>query len=274
MKNTSTNFKSNETLMEIIGVSIWGRLIFKLLQTIRELAFRSIFISKTLSCFPLGKIVFRMNIIIKWLLLSLGWSDQRVIEYPWLLKQLKLLKPGSIILDVGCSESILSCELISRKYNVVGIDIQNYVFKSPRMLFVKRNILDTGFPSKFFDGIIMISTIEHIGLNVYGQTLLDGEGDIKAMKELFRILKPGGLLIMTTPYIGKGPFRLSEFERNYDRERLKKLIEGYNILREDYFYPKLLKNGRVNWIKLNKKQIDKLTFNILSGLACLVLQKQ
>jgi len=74
----------------------------------------------------------------------------------------------------------------------------------------------------------MVSTIEHIGLNVYGQLTLDDEGDIKAMRELHRIMKPGGLLIITTPYTGQ-TLRISEFERNYSRQRLIKLIKGFKV---------------------------------------------
>jgi SAM-dependent methyltransferase len=49
---------------------------------------------------------------------------------------------------------------------------------------------------------MVVSTIEHIGLPVYGQVGFDADGDVKAIEELRRTLKPGGYLIITTPFAG------------------------------------------------------------------------
>lgn len=230
-------------------------------------------VSKLLSCLPLGRLAFRASLVVKRISLFYGSWSQRAIEYPWILKQLKILKPGSIVLDVGCVESLLSCELIARKYEVVGIDMREYPFKNERMLFIKRNILSTSLPNNIFDAIILVSTIEHIALEVYTQLLLDDEGDMKAMKELYRILKPGGIIMITTPYIGNEPYRLSKFERNYNQERLKKLVNDFHVTKEEYFYPKHIKqNERLIWMKIDRERIQKKFFTE-AGLACLILQK-
>ena len=41
-------------------------------------------------------------------------------------------------------------------------------------------------------------TVEHIGLGRYGEPI-DPDGDLKAIKELVRVLAPGGNLIFVTP---------------------------------------------------------------------------
>jgi 2-polyprenyl-3-methyl-5-hydroxy-6-metoxy-1,4-benzoquinol methylase len=84
---------------------------------------------------------------IKILSLQEGLCSQRAIEYPWVLTQIKRLKPNALILDVGCAESLLSHELIARGFRVIGLDIRDYPFKNRRVLFVKRNILDTKLPN-------------------------------------------------------------------------------------------------------------------------------
>jgi SAM-dependent methyltransferase len=127
---------------------------------------------------------------------------------------------------VGCAESLLSQELIARGFRVVGIDIRDYPFKDKRMMFLRRNVLDTLLPDNTFDAILVVSTIERIGLEQYGQTVKDAEGDLRAMKELVRILKHEGVLILTTPYIGGEPLRVTSFERIYDRQRLSELTRG------------------------------------------------
>jgi SAM-dependent methyltransferase len=251
-------------------------MVFEFFQMIRMLVLRSgrpRIVPKLLSYVPLGRLAFGTSMAIKRASLYWGLWSQRALEYTWVLKHLKLLKPEAIVLDVGCAESLLSYELLARKYRVVGIDIREHYFKNKWILFIKRDILQTGLRSDIFDAIIAISTIEHIGLGAYAQPVFDDEGDIKTMEELYRILKPGGIIFITTPYIGNEPFHISQFERKYNRERLTKLVKCFHILKEEYFYPKYIKRGRrLIWMKLNREQMDKESFSN-AGLACLILQK-
>lgn len=50
-----------------------------------------------------------------------------------------------------------------------------------------RNI---GFPNNFFDAVIAVSTIKHVGIF---------DGDKKAVAEIKRILKPNGIFVVTLP---------------------------------------------------------------------------
>lgn len=130
-----------------------------ILQGIKTLAFRHKSVSKMLSQYSIGRLAFRSSMALKRLFLFFGLWSQRAVEYPWVLKQLSLLRQNALVLDVGCSESLLSHELIAKKYRVVGIDINEYPFQNNRMLFIKRNILNTGFPNGIFDGIVMVSLL-------------------------------------------------------------------------------------------------------------------
>jgi len=241
---------------------------------LREEAFKETLVSKILSFIFLsslvGRVVFKLSMQVKILSLRRGLWSQRAIEYPWVLEQVKRLKHNALVLDVGCAESLLSHELVAKGFRVVGLDIRDYPFKNKRVYFVKRNVLNTGLPDEVFDAILVVSTIEHIGLSVYGQLTLDDEGDVKAMKELHRILKPKGIII-TTPYIGNNPFRVTLTERHYNSMRLQRLVEGFKILEESYFYPRR-SDKKLSWIKMNRKEIDGQIF-IETGLACLVLMK-
>ncbi len=108
-------------------------------------------------------------------------------------------------------------------------------------------------PDGMFDAILVVSTIEHIGLSAYGQLTLDDEGDLKAMKELYRILKPRGIII-TTPYIGNCPLRVSSFGRDYNRQRLQKLVEGFRIVR-DYFLRII--ERKIYWERMSREDNQK-----------------
>ncbi len=252
-----------------------GSLIDTVLSSLRKDAFQGklngTIMSKMLSVEVLGRLALRFSIFTKKLSLCLGYFSQRAVEYPWVLAQIKSIKSGSLIIDVGFAESLLSHELTCKGFRVIGLDIKACPFKNKRVYFIKRNIMDTRLPDGTFDAAIMVSTVEHIGLSIYEQLELEDHGDIKTMAELHRILKPNGILIMSTPYIGDNPFRLYSFERNYNRERLTKLLQQFQIIKENYFFPEKIKQGGY-WKKMCCKEIDKQSFTT-PGIACLVLRK-
>lgn len=209
--------------------------------------------------------------------LLLGNFSQRAIEYPWLLKLLKKFVPRDArVLDVGCAESLLSHKLVSIGYQVWGVDINDYYLKPSNSIFIKKDIRDTGLPNNFFDAVICVPTIEHIGLPVYGQKAVDPEGDVKAIWELWRILKPGGYLFLTTPFAGRA-FRIVPGtipERQYDLNRLMNLAKNFNVVIMDIYIP-IRKDRRIMWVKVPSDIAKRIiTSPTNPGLACLMLEKQ
>lgn len=230
---------------------------------------------KYVAHYPIGFLLFRLSILIKQINLLRGKWGQRAIEYPWLISNLKAIQKNSLVLDVGCSESLVTHELIRKGFRVVGLDINDYPFKDKHVVFIKRNLLKTELPSGVFDVITMVSTIEHIGLEAYGQIVKDTDADIEALSELKRILKDQGIIIVTTPYVGTYKLKVGNNVRLYNKRRLKKLVSGLKIIKEAYFYPLKVKN-RFIWIEVSKQQMDKLPFSDKEesiGLVCFILQK-
>jgi len=239
----------------ILGFHLFMKTLFGLPSTILKSAFKNqrALLPKILAQYPIGRAIFQASVALKRFSLSSGEWSQRAIEYPRVIESLNIVPKRGLILDVGCAESLLSHELIAKGLRVVGIDIRNYPFKDKRIVFLKRNILDTRLPDNTFDATAIVSTIEHIGLEPYGQTVKDTNGNLKVMSELRRILKNHDIIILTTPYIERGPLRVDLFERKYDRQRLCKIAKGLQIIRDDYFYP--LRNGRrLHWLRRPKEK--------------------
>jgi len=98
------------------------------------------------------------------------------------------------ILDVGCGKGAFLLKTINFKYKF-GIDLNVNLkdFKSkPNFKLIQhdiRKIKDLNFKKDFFDVITILAVIEHIYEN---ETIV-------LLKELRKILKKNGILILTTP---------------------------------------------------------------------------
>jgi len=126
-----------------------------------------------------------------------GGCTSRVAEYRFVYRNLP--SPGAKILDIGCCDSLLALKLAKRGYQVTGIDARPYLEKHPRFTFIQADACRMPFPDASFDAAIAVSAIEHIGLGAYGDPVQEG-ADSKAIKEIRRVLKPGGKFILTTPF--------------------------------------------------------------------------
>lgn len=69
-------------------------------------------------------------------------------------------------------------------------------------------------------------TIEHIGLGRYGDTV-DPDGDIKAIRELQRVVKPGGSILFVIP-IGKPKIQFNA-HRIYSYDMIMEFFQGFEL---------------------------------------------
>lgn len=154
--------------------------------------------------------------------------SERFTEYSWVLKN---LVPMGKLLDVGCTESSFASKLSKiSDLEVFGIDIRK--IKNADFKFFVEDITKTHFGDDFFDQITIISTIEHIGLEGYGNKTINQNADLEAMKEIKRILKPKGTLYLTTPF-GKNK---TNWFRTYTPITLKKLLDGFHVIKKQFFF--------------------------------------
>jgi SAM-dependent methyltransferase len=98
--------------------------------------------------------------------------------------------PRGRVLDVPSGEGKLSYLMHKKGFEVCAGDIDQNVFKIPNIPFMKID-LNRQFPIKdsSFDSVVCIEGIEHI------------ENSFHLCRELARILKPHGDLILSTPNI-------------------------------------------------------------------------
>jgi hypothetical protein len=137
--------------------------------------------------------------------------DERLVEYPFVFSR---LNPGkTTLLDAGSTfnfQTIISHPLVAAKDVCIYTffpESWNYIDKRISYVFGDLRILP--FRNSWFDEVVCISTIEHIGLDnsMYGygtEELSINENEthsyLSAISEMIRVLKEGGQLLMTFPF--------------------------------------------------------------------------
>jgi len=148
--------------------------------------------------------------------------SERIVEVPFMLRN--ITESERLVLDLGCCESPLPLQLASLGHKVVAVDQDEYLAKHPNLSFVRADICQLGFQPQLFDVAVCLSTIEHIGLGFYGDPVHQ-RADLAAIREIWRVLKPGGRLLLTTPF---GKPRVG-WQRVYDWAGITGLLSIFDI---------------------------------------------
>ena len=119
------------------------------------------------------------------------FAYNRIRRDKWLIKQANNIPSGSKVLDVGAGgcphrEKFNHCEYLSHDFaQLSDFQIQNQMGYG-KIDFVS-DILNIPVPDKSYDVILCTEVIEHVPDPIY------------AIKEISRILKAGGTLLITAP---------------------------------------------------------------------------
>ena len=151
--------------------------------------------------------------------------NERIAEAPYVARALGSVPPGGAVLDVGAAESTLAFSLGTLGYKVTALDLHPYPLEHPNLRAVEAAVQDWE-TDETFDAVTCLSTIEHIGLGAYGEEQSGESADLAAMRRMRELTKPGGVLVLTTPYGVRGQ---DDTQRTYDREALDELLQGWQV---------------------------------------------
>ncbi len=154
------------------------------------------------------------------------YTNERVVEIPWVMQGLASLKPPARVLDIGPLESLVALQLASMGYESTALDVRPYQYAHPNLTTVVASILDWPGDGRPFDAVVLLSTLEHIGVGVYGQLEGSSDADARAMARVREMLRAGGTLVFTTPF---GRSRTDQTQRVYSGEDVARLLQGFCI---------------------------------------------
>jgi SAM-dependent methyltransferase len=147
-----------------------------------------------------------------------SWSDAPVIEMET-REILRFLNDGDHVLDIGCANGSTTVKFAAQKHiDVLGLDcIPEMIDQANVRLaglrgqlagnvcFGEGNIVDLQQPTAHYDKVIVIRVVINLG---------EWDNQLQGLKECARVLKPGGLLLLSEATL-QGWNRLNAFRREW-----------------------------------------------------------
>lgn len=183
--------------------------------------------------------------------------DERCIEYPWALSQLSDCGPR--LLDAGSAlnhEYLLEHDLLEDRSTLIyTLAPEPYSLSRHNVSYVYGDLRETLLRDNYFDVVACISTLEHVGMDntmLYSSQELyqecDSDAHLAVLKEIRRVLKPGGILLITVPF---GKAENHGWMQQFDLARVHRLIDEFGGRVEHERYYRYLATG---WIRTGAEE--------------------
>ena len=128
------------------------------------------------------------------------------------------------ILDIACGDGVMTYRMRRAGMDVVGLDLEQLALLIARDQLTKRDAHGTEFvrgscmalpfPNGSFDGAVALELIEH----------LDPALNDTFLSEIRRVLKPGGVVVITTPHKQTPELRSIYHTQEFSGNELKGLL--------------------------------------------------
>lgn len=147
-----------------------------------------------------------------------------------LLRMFAGIDKSRSILNAGCGYGILDLTLVDRGYRITAVDLdqsrieeidkqkEQLGFAGANLATAVASVTELPYQDNYFDVVLSSEVVEHV------------DDDQQAVRELVRVTKPGGTLIVTTPSNSKSNAtdykQYDHTKPGYNKEDHEKLLVG------------------------------------------------
>jgi SAM-dependent methyltransferase len=149
-----------------------------------------------------------------------------VYHTAWAIRKVAQVAPA---LHVDFGSSIYFVALASAIVPVRFYDFRPPALRLPNLEVRQGDLMSLNIETASLSSVSCMHVIEHVGLGRYGD-MLDYDGDLVGMRELGRVVAPGGSLLFVVP-IGQ-PRIVYNAHRIYDYQQIINVFAGRFVLKE------------------------------------------
>ena len=154
--------------------------------------------------------------------LSEGFDAHYIFHTAWAARRVAQLRPAK---HIDIASSLYFCSLVSAFVPFEYFDYRPPTIGVSNLTCGRADLTALTFADCSVESLSCMHVVEHVGLGRYGEPI-DPGGDLRAMRELQRVLAPGGSLLFVVP-VGK-PRILFNAHRIYSHAQV---VAGFPELR-------------------------------------------
>lgn len=124
-----------------------------------------------------------------------GFDAHYIYHIAWAVRRILEFSPKK---HIDIASSLYFITTISAYIPTVFYDFRPAQIKLNNLKTKRGNLLSLDFPDNSIESLSCMHVLEHIGLERYGDPFAP-QGDLKAISELKRVIKPGGKLFIVVP---------------------------------------------------------------------------